>query len=96
MQDKRDSYIDVAGQCWYVLGCDSKGRPIGQADGVPAECGVLIAQPDRLHVARNAAKRSSRDLPFAIWMALAKAAPLHSSESVRQQPQQEILSERSS
>ena len=93
-KDKRDSYLDVGGQCWYVLGCDSKGRPIGQAEDVPAECGVLIAEPDRLHVARNSAKRTSRDLPFAIWMALAKATPLHSSESVRQQPQQEMLSER--
>ena len=84
-KDKRDSYIDVGGQCWYVLGCDSKGRPIGKADDVPEECGVLIAEPDRLHVARNAAKRTSRDLPFAIWMALAKAVPHHSSNSMTQQ-----------
>ena len=84
-KDKRDSYIDVGGQCWYVLGCDSKGRPIGQADDVPAECGVLIAEPDRLHVARNAAKRSLHDLPFAIWMALARAVPLCSSETMSQQ-----------
>ena len=83
-RDKRDSYIDVGGQCWYVLGCDSKGRPIGQTEDVPAECGVLIAEPDRLHVARNAAKRTSRDLPFAIWMALAKAAPFHSSDPISQ------------
>ncbi len=80
-KDKRDSYIDVGGQYWYVLGCDSKGRPIGQADDVPAECGVLIAEPDSLHVARNAAKRSARDLPFAIWMALSEAVPLHSSDT---------------
>ena len=79
-KDKRDSYLDVGGQCWYVLGCDSKGRLIGKADDVPPECGVLIAEPDRLHVARNAAKRTARDLPFAIWMALAKAVPLHSSD----------------
>jgi len=64
------------------LGYDSKGRPIGQADDIPPECGVLIAEPDRLHVARNAAKRSSRDLPFAIWMALAKATPLYFSETI--------------
>ena len=76
-KDKRDSYLDVGGQCWYVLGCDSKGRPIGQEDDVPLECGVMIAEPDRLHVARNAAKRSSRELPFPIWMALAKATPVN-------------------
>lgn len=81
-EDKRKAYLDVGGQCWYVLGCDSKGRPIGQAEDVPPECGVLIAEPDRLHVARNAAKRTARDLPFAIWMALAKAVPMNSSEAL--------------
>ena len=59
-KDKRDSYLDVSNQCWYVLRCDSKGRPFGQADDMPPECGVLIAEPDRLHVARNAAKKTSR------------------------------------
>ena len=77
-KDKRDSYLDVGGQCWYVLGCDRKGRPIGLEDDVPPECGVIVAEPDCLHIARNAAKRSSRELPFAIWMALAKATPVNS------------------
>lgn len=80
--DKRNAYLDVGGQCWYVLGCDAKGRPIGQADDVPPECGVMIAEPDALHVARNAAKRVARDLPFAIWMALAKAVPLNAGEAM--------------
>lgn len=79
-KDKRDSYLDVGGQCWYLLGCDSKGRPIGQEDDVPPECRVMIAEPDRLNVARNAAKRSSREMPFAIWMALAKATPVSSGD----------------
>ena len=43
---------------------------------------VLIAETDQLHVARNAVKRISRDLPFAIWMALAKAASVYSSETI--------------
>ena len=80
LKQKRDSYLDVGGQCWYVLGCDSKGRPIGQEADVPEECGVLIAEADKLHVARNAAKRPATELPFAIWMALAKATPLNSGE----------------
>ena len=92
-KDKRDSYLEVGGQCWYVLGCDSKGRPIGQANDVPPECGVLIAEPDRLHVLRNTAKRTFRDLPFAIWMALAKAVPLHLTDPMTQQGSvQEVLS----
>lgn len=77
-KDKRDSYLEVSGQCWYVLGYDSKGRPIGQADDVPPECGVLIAEPNRLNVSRNAAKKMSRDLPFALWMTLAKRKILES------------------
>ena len=80
LKHKRDSYLDVGGQCWYVLGCDSKGRPIGQETDVPGECGVLIAEADKLHVARNAAKRPAMELPFAIWMALAKATPHNSLE----------------
>ena len=80
LKHKRDSYLDVGGQCWYVLGCDSKGRPIGQEADVPEECGVLIAEADKLHVARNAAKRPAMELPFAIWMALAKATPHNSGE----------------
>ena len=76
-RDKRDSYLDIGGQCWYVLGCDARGRPIAQADEVPLACGVINAMPDgRLEVARHAPVRSVPDLPFALWMALAKATPL--------------------
>ncbi len=75
-KDKRDSYLDVGGQCWYVLGCDGKGRPIASADEVPLECGVLIAESGRLEVARTAPKRAVPNLPFSLWMALAKSTPL--------------------
>lgn len=75
-KDKRDSYLDVGGQCWYVLGCDAKGRPFAEADEIPVECGVLQLAGDRLVVARNAPKRAIADLPFALWMVLAKATPL--------------------
>ena len=54
---------------------------------------VLIAEPDWLHVARNAAKKTFRDLPFAIWMALARAALLHSGDPMIQQGAvQDVLS----
>jgi len=75
-KDKRDSYLDVGGQCWYVLGCDAKGRPIAAPDEVPPECGVLQLEGERLVVARNAPKRAVADLPFPMWMVLAKATPL--------------------
>jgi hypothetical protein len=74
--DKRAAYLDVGGQCWYVLGCDAKGRAIGEPDEVPKECGVMICQGGQLTVARAAPKRPARELPFGVWMALAKAVPL--------------------
>lgn len=75
-KDKRDGYLDAGGQCWYVLGCDRKGQPIAQADEIPGECGVMLLQNERLEVLRNAPKRAVADLPFALWMVLAKATPL--------------------
>ncbi len=75
--DKRDSYLDLGGQCWYVLGCDSKGRPIAHEHEVPATCGVIFAGADgRLDVVRHAPRRAVADLPFSLWMALAKTTPL--------------------
>jgi hypothetical protein len=73
--DKRAAYLDL-GECWYVLGCDAKGRPIAEADEVPAECGVIICEGGRLHVARAAPRKSRNALPFGVWMALAKATPV--------------------
>jgi hypothetical protein len=74
--DKRAAYLDLGGECWYVLGCDAKGRPIGEPDEIPADCGVLIAQQGRLVVARSALHRALPRMPFAVWMALAKAQPV--------------------
>jgi hypothetical protein len=74
--DKRAAYLDLGGECWYVLGCDAKGRPIGEPDEIPSECGVLIAQEGRLVVARSAVHRALPRLPFGVWMALAKAQPV--------------------
>lgn len=72
---KRTAYLDL-GECWYVLGCDARGRPIADADEVPAECGVMLVEHDRFVVARAAPRRSRASLPFGVWMALAKATPL--------------------
>jgi hypothetical protein len=72
---KRAAYLDL-GECWYVLGCDAKGRPIAEPDEVPAECGVMIFERGRLNVARAAPRRFRDSLPFGVWMALAKATPV--------------------
>lgn len=76
---KRQAYLDVGGQCWYVLGCDGRGRDIASADEIPAECGVMLCKDQLLSVLRAAPKRSVRHLPFGVWMALAKATPVKAS-----------------
>ena len=74
-QAKRDAYQDL-GECWYVLGCDARGRPIAQPEEIPAECGVLQLEGGRLAVARPAQRPARAALPFGVWMALAKATPV--------------------
>jgi hypothetical protein len=74
--EKRGAYLEVGGQCWYVLGCDAKGKPIADADEIPVECGVMVSLHGKLNVVRTAPKRTANGLPFAVWMALAKAVPV--------------------
>ncbi len=96
-KDKRDSYLDAGGQCWYVLGCDRKGKPIAQADEIPVECGVMVWQGERLEVLRNAPKRAVADLPFALWMVLAKSTPLRAHTDLGLDgPDQSVLLEQAS
>ena len=73
---KRAAYLDMGGECWYVLGSDARGRCIGAADEIPAECGVMVLENNRLQVARAAPRRAIARLPFGLWMALAKATPV--------------------
>jgi hypothetical protein len=75
-KDKRDAYLDLGGQCWYVLGCNAKGKPIADADEIPVECGVMVYSNDQLELLRAAPKRPSAQLPLSVWMSLAKAAPV--------------------
>jgi hypothetical protein len=75
--EKRAAYLDLGGECWYVLGRDARGRSIASPDEIPAGCGVLVLDnEDRLMVARPALHRPVERLPFAVWMALAKAQPV--------------------
>jgi hypothetical protein len=66
---KRAAYLEL-GECWYVIRAG-----IAEPDEIPPECGVLIAGAMTLEVARPAPQRAAR-LPFATWMALARATPL--------------------
>ena len=72
---KRAAYLDMASECWYVLGTNAKGKVIGKAHEVPDECGVLILEEGVLNVVRTAPHRRMETLPFYLWMALAKATP---------------------
>ena len=70
---KRAAYLDMASECWYVLGTNANGKAIGKANEVPDECGVLMLEDGVLNVARIAPHRRMDTLPFYLWMALAKA-----------------------
>jgi hypothetical protein len=78
--DKRAAYLDVGGQCWYVLGCDRSGHPIAQPNEIPVECGVMVFQNNQFEVKRMAPKRTISQMPFPVWMELAKATPRRASE----------------
>jgi hypothetical protein len=72
--DKGAAYLAMASQCWYVL-----RRGIALADEVPSAFGVMWADDAGLEVARAAPRRAMR-LPFAVWMALARADAERGSE----------------
>lgn len=76
VKDKRSAHLDLGGQCWYVLGCNAKGKPIAAAEEVPSECGVMVSRLGILEVMRSAPKRGVTQLPFSVWMALSKATPI--------------------
>lgn len=69
-EHKRAAYLSLSSECWYVI-----REGIAQADEIPPECGVLVAGDATLDVARPAPRRAQR-LPFAVWMALARATPV--------------------
>ena len=84
--DKRAAYLDLGGECWYVLGRDARGRCIASPDEVPQGCGVLVLEGERLAVARPALHRPVQRLPFAVWLALAKAQPVAGFDELAQAP----------
>ena len=67
---KRAAYLQLSSECWYVI-----REGIAAPDEIPPECGVLVAGTSGLDVARPAPKRPMQ-MPFRLWMALARATPL--------------------
>lgn len=74
--DKREAYLQLGGECWYVLGCNARGAPVGKTEEVPESCGVMVFDGKVLDVLRPAPRRAVPALPFHVWMALAKATPV--------------------
>jgi hypothetical protein len=67
---KGEAYRWLSGECWYVI-----REGIAQPQEIPEVYGVMLARPGgALEVARPAPRRACR-LPFAVWMALARATP---------------------
>jgi hypothetical protein len=75
---KGEAYRQMARECWYVL-----AEGIGDADDVPEDYGVMMECDGVLDVLRPAPRRTLR-LPFATWMALARATPEPVEESTQQ------------
>ena len=68
-REKGEAYLNLSSQCWYVLRAG-----IGDAADVPEPFGVMAAHESALEVLRPAGRRTHK-LPFATWMALARATP---------------------
>ena len=66
---KGEAYRQMGRECWYVL-----ADGIGDAGDVPGDYGVMVERGGVLEVLRPAPRRALR-LPFATWMALARATP---------------------
>jgi hypothetical protein len=66
---KREAYLALSGQCWYVLAAG-----IGDERDVPAECGVMVQRGNALEVLRPA-PRHAVPITLGTWMALARATP---------------------
>jgi hypothetical protein len=67
---KRAAYLQLSSECWYVIRAG-----IAEPEEIPGECGVLVAGDGALEVARPAPKRAMQ-MPFGLWMALARATPI--------------------
>ena len=65
---KGEAYLQTSSQWWYVL-----REGIGEADEIPAAFGVMLARESALRCSGR--RRKGAQLPFAVWMVLARAAP---------------------
>lgn len=89
---KGEAYRALGSECWYVIRAG-----IGRAEEIPEVYGVMAAHPvggagagdeplafGALEVLRPAPRRPF-SMPFSVWMSLARATPLPSSDEPAQQ-----------
>lgn len=76
---KGEAYRWLSSECWYVI-----REGIAQPQEIPEVYGVMLAQPGgALAVARPAPRRAF-ELPFGVWMALARATPERLDDGAQQ------------
>ena len=76
---KGEAYRWLSSECWYVI-----REGIAQPQEIPEIYGVMLAQPGgALAVARPAPRRAF-ELPFGVWMALARATPERLDDDAQQ------------
>ena len=79
---KRESYQWLCSECFYVFPAG-----IARVDEIPEAFGVMVAHGDlatgTLELLRPA-RHTSCTLPFAVWLALAKATPLRNEADAAQ------------
>ena len=67
---KRQAYLELGGECWYVI---KEGIAARRRD--PAECGVLVAS-DAASRWRGRRRSGRPGSASQLWMALARATPV--------------------
>jgi len=80
---KRAAYLDMAAGLYYVL-----AEGIARPDEIPVECGVIEMRDGQPLTRRAAPMRvlpHEAGLPFAVWMALARATPVPRPDSLQLQ-----------
>ena len=84
---KREAYLGLAQQVYYVLAAG-----IAQPEEVPQTCGVIVELPESegggLVRLRAAPARPMAQLPFAMWMALARSSPFSPLTALDTEPSQ--------
>ena len=76
---KGEAYRWLSSECWYVI-----REGIAQPQEIPEVYGVMLAQPGGALAVARPAPRRALELPFGVWMALARATPERLDDDAQQ------------